>query len=533
MKKIIILIVATLLCLGTFFAGCGGTGYNNKLAITGEVSSNGGFAVVKGDYVYYINGVEAHTSDNTYGEVVAGALVRTKKADIGTENASAEVVIPQLLVAGSFDAGFYIYGEHFYYASPRSEKNKEGEIENTKLDFFKTTLNGKTAKNLITIDDNTTNYRFIELSNTVYLVLETVNASSEKSIKVVDTSNGKEYGIYLKKEESKTSLKVLDASSSEAKELKVAGLESVVFGEDGSIFFTRIAYNDELEQNEAFNELYRFDLGSIPAVQLVLEGKGAYVGGEFNIQGANISIVKNLDKALVLKTVSVESDVTAVTHYYTLNKANIDANDSSANKAKLVEVNNGTATASAVFTENSLYQYDEATGEITVVYLDATFGLLKYDLDNKEANDYRSRLFYDEDLVGYTVQFWHEGYVYLTDTNSYYYRVNVGALLDEDTTNDEIEVEQITCLTASTSWYAPEIVGDYLLLVYTSSPYNSMVFAAKNEALTEEAIEKIQTEDRESVEANLKLRLGILTDSAKEAIETYLNDTFGEELEGK
>ena len=50
----------------------------------GTVSDNGGYAVVKGDYVYYINGKAESTADNAFGKVVKGALVRTKIADLAT-----------------------------------------------------------------------------------------------------------------------------------------------------------------------------------------------------------------------------------------------------------------------------------------------------------------------------------------------------------------------------------------------------------------------------------------------------------------
>ena len=35
----------------------------------GEVSSNGGFVVEKGNYIYFINGAEEYTASNEYGEV--------------------------------------------------------------------------------------------------------------------------------------------------------------------------------------------------------------------------------------------------------------------------------------------------------------------------------------------------------------------------------------------------------------------------------------------------------------------------------
>ena len=162
MKKIIIVLVALLTCLTAVFAGCNeSTGYSNKLTnLDGAVESNGGFAVAKGDYVYFINGVETHTSDNTYGDVQTGALVRIKRADLANPaEATPELVIPALFVAGDTTSGFYMYGDSVYYASPTTAKNKEGIVENTKLDFIKTSLNGEKSVILKTVDDKATVYR--------------------------------------------------------------------------------------------------------------------------------------------------------------------------------------------------------------------------------------------------------------------------------------------------------------------------------------------------------------------------------------
>ena len=48
----------------------------------GTVNSNGGFVVEKGEYVYFVNGVQTYTADNTYGTPVKGALMRIKKTDV-------------------------------------------------------------------------------------------------------------------------------------------------------------------------------------------------------------------------------------------------------------------------------------------------------------------------------------------------------------------------------------------------------------------------------------------------------------------
>ena len=77
--KKFLLLVAVLALAVSMFAGCAGSytfqplqGYESA----GEVTSNGGSVVQKGDWIYFINGVESNTSSNTYGNVVKGALMR-------------------------------------------------------------------------------------------------------------------------------------------------------------------------------------------------------------------------------------------------------------------------------------------------------------------------------------------------------------------------------------------------------------------------------------------------------------------------
>ena len=67
-------------------------------AADAQVTSQGGFVVQKGEYVYFINGVEAYTSDNTYGTPVKGALMRSTMADI---KAGAPATVHALVLRSS------------------------------------------------------------------------------------------------------------------------------------------------------------------------------------------------------------------------------------------------------------------------------------------------------------------------------------------------------------------------------------------------------------------------------------------------
>ena len=184
MKKILVALLAVVMSFGLVLAGCNNsqTHYSNGLTDFGnEVDSNGGFAVVKGDYVYFINGVASNTDDNTFGKPVTGALVRIKKSDLADaaardkEQIKTEMVIPSLFVAGDLTSGFYMFenDNNVYFASPYTEKDREGKVQNDRLSFVRASLDGKEKNVLLTVDDNTTAYRYVKNGDKVVLLLKT------------------------------------------------------------------------------------------------------------------------------------------------------------------------------------------------------------------------------------------------------------------------------------------------------------------------------------------------------------------------
>ena len=77
------------------------------------VTSNGGFAVQTDDYVYFINGSESNTADNTFGTPLKGSIQRIAKDsfinDGGVRNyAASETVVPVIAYSTHYNAGIYI-----------------------------------------------------------------------------------------------------------------------------------------------------------------------------------------------------------------------------------------------------------------------------------------------------------------------------------------------------------------------------------------------------------------------------------------
>lgn len=164
-KKIFSIVAAATLAAATL-AACGGKQSYKGDALTAgydptaAVSSQGGFVVEKGDYAYFINGAEGYTAGNKYGDVAKGALMRIK-TDMSGE---AEVVVPSLFAAQNFEAGIYIYGDYVYYATPTTDKNLKGQVENSYIDFKRAKLDGSEAPMkgyFFRLATNTANYRFV------------------------------------------------------------------------------------------------------------------------------------------------------------------------------------------------------------------------------------------------------------------------------------------------------------------------------------------------------------------------------------
>ncbi|MBQ8885627.1 MAG: hypothetical protein IJY62_04615 [Clostridia bacterium] len=199
-KKLTGTLVAALL-IGATAAGCSGGYTPKKLAgdISGNVDSNGGFVVTKGEYVYFINGSEEYTAKNTYGKVEKGALMRISKADLKAKNyAKAETVVPALFVSQNHDdGGVYIYGDYVYFASPTTEKEFDGSISNEKLNFKRAKLDGSSTEKEIKeyfyrSESNSIAYRYVEVGKTVYLMyvdgtsLYSLNTATGKNTLLVE-----------------------------------------------------------------------------------------------------------------------------------------------------------------------------------------------------------------------------------------------------------------------------------------------------------------------------------------------------------
>ena len=146
-KRIISLVAAATMASSVFaLAACNAkpNSLKNPLSYTPSENaaiSNGGFAVEKDGYVYFINGQALSTASNEYGDATKGALLRISKANLEAGNYVTETVVPLLFVSSNTDSGIYIYGDRVYFATPTTDKDLDGNVISG-LDFKSAKLDG-------------------------------------------------------------------------------------------------------------------------------------------------------------------------------------------------------------------------------------------------------------------------------------------------------------------------------------------------------------------------------------------------------
>lgn len=188
MKRKLALLISILLLLGCLFTlvGCTYESYDfTALAgdTSGTVSSNGGLAVQKGQYIYYINAVAPTTNDNIFGNVEYGSIYRIKKTEFDAiieEHAApksyifaaSELVVPKIVyTANTTDKtlnGMFIFGDRIYYTSPDTTPDKNGKPQSSRLTLLSCNLDGTGTVAHLTVASNSTQICISEVAGKVY-----------------------------------------------------------------------------------------------------------------------------------------------------------------------------------------------------------------------------------------------------------------------------------------------------------------------------------------------------------------------------
>lgn len=163
MKKKLQIFVAAVAVAVLVFALVGCTESLKQDAIATEfsdkVESNGGMAVVYGDYLYFINGHAESSADNTFGQVVKGAIARIKYEN-GKPKGDAQIIVPKVVYGTDTKyGGLYIADNYIYYQTPSVKLDKDGKPKSTEAVLMRTKVDGTDTTEIAYFKDHSIVFR--------------------------------------------------------------------------------------------------------------------------------------------------------------------------------------------------------------------------------------------------------------------------------------------------------------------------------------------------------------------------------------
>ena len=156
-------------------------------AASDRVYGNGGLAVTKGNWLYFLNGYRSYedittASDNT--SVIRGAIYRTELSNVGSlefnyddDNEIVDVSVEKVVdrIACFENGGIYIVGNYLYYTTPNTQDNSSGEILNTYVNYCRVALNDTGSEEVLytsvgEVSDG--EWAVYEMTDGIYLVID-------------------------------------------------------------------------------------------------------------------------------------------------------------------------------------------------------------------------------------------------------------------------------------------------------------------------------------------------------------------------
>jgi len=178
-KTLLSLIIMCFMAFTIVLSGCSPKGLTDNPATDANVVSNGGMTVVKGDYLYYVNGYIDETTltkdDNKYGKVYNSGIYRTKLVNgeiVKDEEGfvtDTELVVSKIV--GFSNGGFYIIDDYIYYTTPYMNLDRDGNLQNDRVEFHRININGTDDKTLYTTSENVDklDWSVYKINGTVYI----------------------------------------------------------------------------------------------------------------------------------------------------------------------------------------------------------------------------------------------------------------------------------------------------------------------------------------------------------------------------
>lgn len=524
LKKIICIATAGLMTASLFaVTACDGVYKSDALKgdISGEVTSNGGFAVKKGGYIYFINGKQSNTADNTFGNVETGALMRISESDLEKRNyADTETVVPEIIHSGNYNGGLFIYGDYVYYSTPSTEKNSDGEIQNSTILFKSAKLDGTEVMKgyYAKYTDNSIEYRFVEAGKgddkTVYLLYlaksEDLYGSSHNNLHSVNTKTGTDtllaYNVDSVMFDSKDvtnprvfyTMNVTDFRYSTSAETSYNQIYTVTA--------------DATTPNEYdFSDVKDYDAEKDPLYvncgQLVYDGIGK-IQGDLSLTQFNADELKGENALDSLNRDPYKYTLSNYENHTLFYTRPVSATDSTAvlfaeSEDDLLSSDHKPATGAlenkysltSSASNASSYRYIFKDGKVDGAFISDTNGLIKTSLDNSgklvtDVNkmDENADIFYVDKSGTPTILFIEGNYIYYsvagngnglcikrvdyTGNHEAYNKMPSG---DEVTDYKPVKILDLDC-SSSTDWYLPEMFDGRIFfstLTETMTEYNT------------------------------------------------------------
>lgn len=149
MKKFIPVLVMMLFATIALFAGCASkTPTPNS---SDPVYGNGGLSVIKGDYIYYVNGYESNETTksshaNKEGQVKISSIY-VAKIQNGVLSDKRQLVSK---VGGFEYSDLYVFGDKLYFLTPNTRKDDTGEIRSDIITLCSIKLDGSHLTEIFT-----------------------------------------------------------------------------------------------------------------------------------------------------------------------------------------------------------------------------------------------------------------------------------------------------------------------------------------------------------------------------------------------
>ena len=190
MKKFIKMLMCFCLCLVSFaFTACGTSVKLETPEANDKVYSNGGLVVRKGDFVYFANGYssvqaivdgeEKYKKSYSHSNLTMAKLNEKGEFERLDNGSVKEVNKVSSRLAGFEASDIRVYGNHIYFTTIKTEKNKNGDREIERLEVRRMKLGGGSTEKVFRSSSKyadsegkqIVNFHYFEKDGNVYLLV--------------------------------------------------------------------------------------------------------------------------------------------------------------------------------------------------------------------------------------------------------------------------------------------------------------------------------------------------------------------------